>query len=153
MLLNDLSFLNHETLFAGLGNSLRKDDAAGLILLDRLSSELNSKRFSFIKCYQNPENYFDQLTRGYENIVFLDNSKSLETDWKLMKAEEIDDFSFSTHTFGLSTIITFLNNQCNSNIFLVIMKVYNLSLGKGISEKVETTIESIVGEIKKNVNV
>jgi hydrogenase 3 maturation protease len=70
-----------------------------------------------------------------------------------MKAEEIDDFSFSTHTFGLSTIITFLNNQCNSKIFLVIMKVYNLSLGKGISEKVETTIKSIVGEIKKNVNV
>jgi len=153
MPLNDLSFLNHETLFAGLGNSLRKDDAAGLILLDRLSSELHSKRFSFIKCYQNPENYFDQLTRGYENIVFLDNSKSLESDWKLMKAEEIDDFSFSTHTFGLSTIITFLNNQCNSKIFLVIMKVYNLSLGKGISEKVETTIKSIVGEIKKNVNV
>ncbi|TYB88845.1 MAG: hydrogenase maturation protease [Kosmotoga sp.] len=153
MPLNDLYFLNHETLFAGLGNPLRKDDASGLILLDKLSAELDVDRFSFIKCYQNPENYFDQLTKGYENIVFLDNSKNLKTDWKLMKAEEIDDFSFSTHTFGLSTIITFLRNQCDSNIFLIVIKVYNLSLGKGLNEKVKVTIDSIVGEIEKNVRI
>ncbi|MFO7882323.1 MAG: hydrogenase maturation protease [Kosmotogaceae bacterium] len=153
MPLNDLSFLNHETLFAGLGNPLRKDDASGLVLLDRLSTELSNDRFSFIKCYQNPENYFDQLTRGNENIVFIDNSKDMEPDWRLMKANEIDDFSFSTHTFGLSTIISFLKNQCDSNIFLIIIKVYNLSLGNGISERVKTTIDSIVREIKRNVRV
>lgn len=153
MPLNDLYFLNHETLFAGLGNPLRKDDASGLILLDKLSAELGADRFSFIKCYQNPENYFDQLEKGYENIVFLDSSKNLKTDWKLMRAEEVDDFSFSTHTFGLSTIITFLRNQCDSNIFLIVIKVYNLSLGKGLNEKVKVTIDSIVGEIKKNVRI
>ncbi|MFW6119460.1 MAG: hydrogenase maturation protease [Petrotogales bacterium] len=153
MPLNDLHFLKHETLFAGLGNPLRKDDASGLILLDRLSDELDINRFTFIKCYQNPENYFDQLTRGYENIVFIDNSKDIEKEWKLMKAREIDDFSFSTHTFGLSTIVSFLKNQCDSNIFLIVIKVYNLSMGTGISKTVEKTTDSIIREIKRNVRL
>lgn len=132
-------------LFAGLGNPLRSDDTAGLLIIDRIPEFPLSENWTAVKCYQAPENYLDVLSRGeHDVIVFIDTVQGIEKDYRIYEKEEIRDFSFSTHSFGLASIISFLNRKRRFEIYLVGLKPTVLSLGTTLSPEMERIVETIV---------
>ncbi len=147
---DDLELLSRVSLkkrntFAGLGNPFRKDDAAGLVAVDRLASEMRNPALSFLKCYQNPENYFDRFPKDSKCVVFFDALYGIKEDIIVLDEEEIGDFSFSTHTFGMKTIVRYLGNMIDGlSVYVVGMRAKHMDLGEGLSEETMAIVNRVV---------
>jgi len=140
-----LKLRKRQVLFVGLGNPLRSDDTAGLLIIDRILEFPLSENWKAVKCYQTPENYLDALSKGkHDVIVFIDTVQGIEENYRIYEKEEIRDFSFSTHSFGLASIIDFLNRKKRFEIYLVGLRPAVLSLGTTLSLEMKRIIETIV---------
>lgn len=138
--------LKKKNILAGLGNPFRKDDAAGLHVIDRLASEMLGPAFTLLKCYQNPENYFDRFYKDTGCVVFFDALHTIDRDIIILAESQVGDFSFSTHTFGMRTIIGYLSNMINElSVYIVGIRAKDMSLGEGLSEETSAIVERVAG--------
>lgn len=97
--------------FVGLGNPYRGDDAAGLILFDRLKNSPALMGARFIRAEANPENHLQEiLDVGAGLVVFIDaarfGGRPGEIAW--VDEDRIDSASVSTHAFSLRAVTDFL---------------------------------------------
>lgn len=97
--------------FVGLGNPYRGDDAAGLILFDRLKNSSAFMGARFIRAEANPENHLQRiLDGGAELVVFIDaarfGGRPGEIAW--VDEDRIDPAGISTHAFSLRAVTGFL---------------------------------------------
>lgn len=135
-----INLKNNKLLIVGLGNAFRGDDSAGLYLIDQLLVKKLPRKWILLKCYENPENYLNVLTAdGLESIIFIDTVNGIKEKIRIFRASEIQDFSFTTHSFGLSSIIYYIKNFQNPSIYLIGMKPYDLSLKTEISDEMKNT--------------
>jgi len=66
------SIKDKRTLFVGLGNYQRGDDAIGLYIVEQLQSKYK-KKITYLIAETTPENYFSILTsRDLDVIIFFD---------------------------------------------------------------------------------
>ena len=141
---------DREVLIAGLGNYFRGDDSAGLILIDRLTGIRLPPGWKLLKCYETPENYLESLTgAGADTPLFIDTVRTIAGELKLFTVDEITDFSFSTHSFGLSSIIEYILKQRDFRIFMIGMKPHDLTIRTGISERMQRTVNFLFWEFEK----
>jgi len=97
--------------FVGLGNPQRGDDAAGLILFDRLKNSPALRGARFIRAEANPENHLQEILDGGAGlVVFIDaarfGGRPGEIAW--VDEDRIDSASVSTHAFSLRAVTDFL---------------------------------------------
>jgi len=95
----------------GLGNPYRGDDAAGLILFDRLKNSPALMGARFIRAEANPENHLQEILDGGAGlVVFIDAARFGGRPGEIVWVEEdrIDSASVSTHAFSLRAVIDFL---------------------------------------------
>ncbi|AKI97579.1 hydrogenase maturation protease [Kosmotoga pacifica] len=129
------TLMDKKVLFVGLGNPLRNDDNVGIFFLELLEELDLPSCWELIKCYRNPENYLCELLSSKSNIiVFIDSIQGTDQDISILSEEEIKDFSFSTHTFGISTIIKYLKSSKDVNFFLIGIKPEKLEVGSGLTQ-------------------
>lgn len=127
-----------KTLFIGLGNYLRQDDAIGLYIAKRLKQELNKKNFHFLLAETTPENHLNFITElNPKYILFFDaaNFSGNVGQIRLLSQKEISSFSTSTHTSSILLIIEFLKKCIDAEFFVIGIKIKNNSFGEGISEE------------------
>jgi hydrogenase 3 maturation protease len=97
--------------FVGLGNPYRGDDAAGLILFDRLKNSPALMGARFIRAEANPENHLQEILDGGAGlVVFIDAARFGGRPGEIVWVEEdrIDSASVSTHSFSLRVVTDFL---------------------------------------------
>jgi len=97
--------------FVGLGNPYRGDDAAGLILFDRLKNSPALMGARFIRAEANPENHLQEILDGGAGlVVFIDAARFGGRPGEIVWVDEdrIDSASVSTHAFSLRTVTGFL---------------------------------------------
>jgi len=97
--------------FVGLGNPQRGDDAAGLILFDRLKNSPAFIGAQFIRAEANPENHLQEILDGGAGlIVFIDAARFGGRPGEIVWVDEdrIDSASVSTHAFSLRAVTDFL---------------------------------------------
>lgn len=95
----------------GLGNPYRGDDAAGLILFDRLKNSPALMGARFIRAEANPENHLQEILDGGAGlVVFIDAARFGGRPGEIVWVDEdrIDSASVSTHAFSLRAVIDFL---------------------------------------------
>jgi hydrogenase maturation protease len=95
----------------GLGNPYRGDDAAGLILFDRLKNSPALMGARFIRAEANPENHLQEILDGGAGlVVFIDAARFGGRPGEIVWVDEdrIDSASVSTHSFSLRAVIDFL---------------------------------------------
>jgi hydrogenase 3 maturation protease len=135
--------ISTKPLIIGIGNELRGDDGAGIILLQKIQS---AGYKNAIIVGGNPENYL-------QKIIAMPGGSRLWIDaihWgspagqiKIFSPEEIKHFAISTHNFSLSIITKFLNESRPLPDFFLGIQPEDLELGKSLSVPVSSTVDQL----------
>lgn len=144
---------DHRKVFIlGIGNDMRGDDAVGPILANRLFSEFQTQTdVVVVNGGSVPENYTGTIRReNPSHIIFLDAVEMRKETGhvKLVKKEEISNYSISTHAMPISFLIKYLESAVDSKIILIGIQPKNMEVGQDISKKVEKSIEEVFNGLK-----
>ena len=135
--------ISSRPLIIGIGNDLRSDDGAGVILVRRIQSA-GYKNALIVG--GTPENYLQKIiTLPGESRLWIDavNWGGPSGGYKIIRKEEISHFAISTHNFSLSVITKFLNEfRPLPDLFLGIQPE-NMELGENLSPPVERAIDEL----------
>jgi len=140
----------------GVGNIIRGDDAAGVIVAENLKKKIKRKDIKIINAEETPENWAGKVEKiSPETLIIIDvvDFNSFPGDVKIFSIDEIEETTFTTHNFSLPFL--FGNLKEKTEILIIGIQPGKINIKEGISEKVkkgmekaEVMIESI---LKKKV--
>lgn len=151
-----LTFLkdSKKLLFIGIGNTLRKDDGAGIRVINILRRRGIK---NILNCGPSPENYIGWIKRiSPTHIIFFD---AVEMGKEPGHFEIIEECNFceqflSTHKIPIRLLFQILKNDLPSlKILFIGIQPKNIDFGKGISRPVAKGINSLVDKIIKALMV
>ena len=137
----------------GIGNTLRRDDGIGIIVLESLLKLYKRKDIDYLN-FGNAS--FDLLHRikNYDSAILIDgiNAGFHPAELKVSQLKDIDyklDNSLtSTHELNLKSIFELSKKlKIQTKIFVAGIQVTDTSFGEGISEALEQKKEEITKEI------
>ena len=145
--------LPKRTAVIGIGNTLRRDDGIGIVILESLLDfykREDSDYFNFGSAG------FDLLhrIRNYDAVLLIDgiNAGFGIGEFKIGELKDIqyriDDSLTSTHEFNLRSIFEFSKNLgIKTKIYLAGIQVGDTSFGEGLSEALKHRRGDIIKEI------
>jgi len=149
-----LAFLKdaERPLLAGIGNRLRGDDAAGLLVISRLKRK-RIKNAILLDCGTIPENFTGIIKRlNPTHIIFFDAvemGKGPGT-YAVIDEEEICGGSISTHRQSLRILFRILREGIpDVKIMLIGVQPKSTEFGKRLSRPVDKGVKSIVDLLVK----
>jgi hydrogenase maturation protease len=131
----------------GLGNPLRGDDAAGLILFDRLRNSAALAGAGFIQAEVSPENHLQEILDGGAGlVVFIDAARFGGRPGEIVWLDEgrIDSVGMSTHAFSLRTVTDFLRLHRPFIFKILAVQPEHTAFGIGLSSAVRHGIETFL---------
>ena len=131
--------------FVGLGNPYRGDDAAGLILFDRLKNSPALMGAQFIRAEANPENYLQEILDGGAGlVVFIDAARFGARPGEIVWVDEdrIDSASVSTHAFSLRAVTDFLRLHRPFVFMVLAIQPGATTFGAALSPPVRLGVEA-----------
>ena len=133
----------------GIGNELRNDDIAGILIIEKLQGKLSSN-IKLIDCGQVPENFTKDIINYSPNriiIVDIVDFGGSPGDITSIKKDEIRGISFSTHNYDLSLFIKYIENFISPEINIIGIQPKSYDLGTELSGEVDGAIGEIVEAI------
>ncbi len=130
-------------IFVVLGNKLRSDDAAGIIIGEKLKRKNPFSESYFIDAGTNPENYLETiLDIDAEAVVFIDSANWQDKPGtiKWLDSEMIDKTAFSTHTFSIKLIEQYLLMEKDLKFYYLGVQAEDTGPGTILSESVNLGI-------------
>lgn len=135
---------------AGVGNDLRGDDRAGLVVVRRIR-DLGGDPWPFPECLlveaQNaPESHAGPIRRFAPDLVLF-----VDVAWlglppgsvKLVPWIETTGLSASTHTFPLHLLASYLNREAGCDVLLLGIQPQSLELGESLSTAVQDATRAV----------
>ena len=120
----------------GLGNPLRKDDFAGLLLLNRLQDSDLFRQANYIAAGTNPENYLQKiLDLNPRAVIFIDTARFNEEPGtiRLLDRESLDQIRISTHAFSMTLVEDYLNAEREMDFYYIGIEPEDTGVGEGLS--------------------
>jgi hydrogenase 3 maturation protease len=139
----------------GIGNPLRSDDAAGVLVARRLApSHFTRDRDSvlILDAGHAPENTTAEVRRfAPEIIILIDAAEMGEAPGAIrwVGIHEIDGMSASTHTMPLSMLAKYLLLELDCEVGVLGIQPESNEIGDSISEKVLQAVEEIVNGLTR----
>jgi len=143
----------------GFGNTLRRDDGIGIVILESLLKIYKRKDMDYLNCGSAS---FDLLNRfkNYDKVLIIDgiNAGLRIGELKIGKVKDLDnklvESIISTHTLSLKSVLDLSKELgIKANIYLAGIQVKDISFGEGLTEtlnqKKNDIIEEIIRFIKK----
>ncbi len=144
------SIKDKRTLFVGLGNYQRGDDAIGLYIVEQLQSKYK-KKITYLIAETTPENYFSILTsRDLDVIIFFDACRfsSIIGEIKILQHKEISTFATSTHTSSISVIISYINKFSDVKVEVIGINIKSADFASEISSELKESADSLITMIQ-----
>ena len=134
----------------GIGNVLRYDDAAGILvarklLTSRFISDLNT--VLILDAGHAPENRTADLRRFAPDVILLIDAadmNELPGTIRWIDMDELDGMSASTHTLPLSMLAKYLMLELNCKIALLGIQPKSNDVGEAVSSEVAEAIDVVV---------
>ncbi len=146
--LRDLISSASNIAIVAMGNELSGDDAAGVLIGEKLASLGNIKADIYVT-YQSPEAYLMKLLRKeYSHIIFIDAIDAGKKPGEIyfVDIEEIIGEELSTHRFPLKLLLEILRSSGKKIIFIGI-QVKRRGIGLDLSEEVSRSIEKVINSL------
>jgi hydrogenase 3 maturation protease len=143
------------TAIVGIGNLMKADDGAGMIMTAALKNRLAG--YSEVRIYQTgttPENYLAEIVAFKPEVVYLIDAADFNAEageFKIFPGDEIKSQGFSTHAISISLIIKFLQSQIKAKIFLLAIQPEEISTQEGLSDRVKTGTDNAIVFLEKKV--
>jgi hydrogenase 3 maturation protease len=141
----------------GVGNPMRSDDAAGVLvaeLLLRREWEKSTDRVLVLEAGQAPENSTGKLRRFHPDVVLIVDAADMgempgTVQW--IPEESIDGMSASTHSLPLSMLARYLKLELNCMVAILGIQAVSNEVGESISPEVLHAIHEIVDELDRRI--
>jgi hydrogenase maturation protease HycI len=148
----------------GIGSDLRGDDAAGILVAQKLERTFAGSRRRNAAAFVGhtaPENLTGEIirfirggradARGHIVLVDTADMNSKPGAIRLLTREELGGVSFSTHQLPLSVLMDYLESSLNGRITVIGIQPAKLSFGAGISPRVRTAVNRVAAAIRSAV--
>lgn len=135
----------------GVGQELRGDDAAGLVVAQRLLARSpQSSSLLVVEGGHAPENCTGALRRFKPDLVVLVDAAALNLppgSIQLLNWEEIGGLSATTHTMPLHLLARYLMVELSCQVVMVGIQPIDTTLGVPLSSPVEKAVREVVAGI------
>lgn len=137
----------------GIGNTLRRDDAIGIIVLEYLLKFYQRKDIDYFDFHSTGSDLLHQI-KDYDNALVIDgiNAGFCVGELKVGELKDIyyklDNSLTFTHEFDLRNIFELSKElKIKTKIYLAGIQIQDTSFGEGLSEALEEKKEDIVKEV------
>lgn len=140
-------YLSESLLVVGVGNPLRGDDAAGLVLGEKLAEKLS---LPYLRCEEVPENYLtEMLDSSADTILMVDavNSGAQAGDIKLLSPEKLAGDNISTHNCSISLLAGVLAKAADKRVLVLGIQPDSIGWGSHLSRFVSEAIDNFVASL------
>ncbi len=133
----------------GIGNPLRSDDAAGVLVVQRMTDSALLRDLDtvlVIEAAHAPENATADLRHFAPQLVLLiDAAEMGEAPGKIRWVElaEIDGMSASTHTLPLSMLAKYLVLELGCEVKILGIQPISTEIGESVSQSVLQAVDEI----------
>jgi hydrogenase 3 maturation protease len=144
-------YAKEKIVFIGLGNTLRGDDAAGLILLKKIEQLSAFKNSHFISAGANPENYLQKILEiNAEVVIFLDTAQMGLAPGTIafVDSKSLAKNNFSTHTYSIAMVEEYLTMQQNLDFIYLGIEPVDTRINRPLSPAVRRGIDQLIGDIQ-----
>ena len=133
----------------GIGNVIRSDDAAGVLvarILFQRESEKDTDRLLIIEAGHAPENKTGELRTFAPDLVLLIDAADMgkepgTVEW--ISEEDIDGMSASTHSLPLSMLAKYLTLELGCQVNLLGIQPVSNEVGETVSAEVLQAVEEV----------
>lgn len=150
-LLNQRISENKRIAIVGIGNEMRGDDAAGMLVAHYLQMRIGNKaNLLVIEGGHAPENATGALRKFSPDLVLLIDAADMGEEAgtiALIPMEQIDGISASTHSLPLSMLARYLTLELNCEVALLGIQPKSVEMGEIVSVEVAQAVDTIVDEI------
>lgn len=137
----------------GVGNTLRRDDGVGIIILESLLKNYKRSEIDYLNFGAASFDLIHRL-QNYSKALVIDGINANQASGRLIIFElsnakyHYDNPVSSTHELDLKTLFE-LSRKFNikTKIFVAGIQVEDVSFGQGLSEPVKNNLNKIVKEI------
>jgi len=145
--------LSRKIAVIGLGNTLRRDDGIGIMILESLLNFYKRKDLDYLNFGSAS---FDLLHRlkAYDKALLIDGVNAGLAVGGLLISElkdieyKLDNFITSTHELNLKSIFELSKNLgIKTKIYVAGIQVGDISFGEGLSRELKSKLEDIIKEI------
>lgn len=133
----------------GIGNPLRRDDAIGVKVLERLKGRVPGN-VALFNCEMVPENFLTEVERFQPTHVLMIDAAQLDLEpgeARLIPTEKITGVALSTHTMPLSLTAEILRANLGAEVVLLGIKPERTEFGEGLSPRLQKASEGIATAI------
>jgi hydrogenase maturation protease len=147
--------MNKKVAIIGYGNLIRNDDAAGLLITEKL--EKNYKKNEFIECFYSCSTAdLIGLIEEYKLIYIIDCAIINTEPGRFIKKEineiEFNDDNYSTHNISFNQIKETINKLDNKpKIFFFMLQPKNMEIGEKLSKEIKNNISVLSDTIQKEI--
>ncbi len=138
----------------GIGSELRGDDAAGILVADKLQKLLTRSRSGRVKVFDGgtaPENLTGEIIRflregkGVGHVVLVDAAdlKAKPGSICLLSPDDLAGVSFSTHQLPMSILVSYLQKSVGCNVTLMGIQPKDVKFGAKVSPEIRKAASSL----------
>jgi hydrogenase maturation protease len=137
----------------GIGNTLRRDDGIGIIILESLLDFYKRKDIDYFSFGSTSFDLLHKL-KNYDTVLLIDGVNAGLNVGELLVSElkdieyKLDNLVTSTHEFNLKSTFEFSKNlRIKTKIYLAGIQVGDISFGEDLSEILTQRKNDIIKEI------
>ena len=141
----------------GIGNTLRSDDAAGILVARALKKSRllpDLKSMFVMDAGHAPENTTGELrTFAPDTVLLIDAVEMGEAPGTIrwVDMEEIEGMSASTHSLPLSMLASYLNWELKCEVTLLGIQLKTNDVGETVSADVSRAVNLVVSAIHESI--
>jgi hydrogenase maturation protease HycI len=134
----------------GVGNTLRSDDAAGMLVVRELSQRecaADPDHLLIFEAGHAPENVTGELRKFAPNLVLLIDAANMSEKPGIVQwipEESIDGMSASTHSLPLSMLAHYLTLELNCKVIFLGIQPQSNEVGEIVSTEVLQAVNELV---------
>ena len=130
---------------AGVGNSLRKDDFAGVEIVRNLQKKV-SKQVYLIECETVPESFLEPIIKFKPTHVLIIDAALLNLkpgSAKLIEPKETAGIPISTHALPLKIFSEYITEITGAKIALLAIQPRDTRFGEGLTMELRKTVRDL----------
>jgi len=123
---------------------MRRDDRAGLVLLEEMQKRNLLNGAIFVFANTTPENHLGKIVSEQPDLViFIDTVKMKISpgEIEIIPSSQVETKGFSTHSYSIKLVETYLRNEGINQFMYVGIEPGNMEIGESLTTPVKEGID------------